>query len=86
MFNPILWLAFPTFLFSIVIMWISMRAILSENSIRDFLSFFFLSITLIFYAGAIVFEMFYEKLWLVFEFFILISLVWISIDIRRKLS
>lgn len=82
----LIWLAAPAFVFSIIIMWSSMRAMLSEESIREFLPFFFLSMALSFYGGAIVFKVFYGSLWTVIESFILICLIWILINVRRKLS
>jgi hypothetical protein len=81
----LIWLAAPAFVFSIVIMWESMRAMLSKKSIREFLPFFLLSMVLSFYGGAIVFEVFYGSLWMVLELSILICLIWILINIKRKL-
>ena len=85
MLSSVLLLSLPAFLFSAVIAWLSMHAMLSKNSIREFLPFFFLSVALMFYAGAIAFEVFYDNFWLILEFSILISLIWIFINIRRKL-
>lgn len=84
MFSLAMWLALPTFVFSIVIMWGSFQSMFSGKSIRGFLPFFFLGFVLSFYTGAIVFELFYDSLWVVLESSILASLIWILVNIRRE--
>lgn len=84
MFNAAVWLAIPTFIFAIVIMWESMNSMLSGKSISDFLSFFLLGLALAFYTGAIMFSLLFAFLWVILEFAILLSLIWILVNIWRE--
>lgn len=84
MFNQVMWLAIPTFIFSIIIMWESFQSMIHGKSIKNFLPFFCLTLALSFYAGAISFELFFNSLWAILESAILLSLVWIFINIWRN--
>lgn len=84
MLNPVLWLAIPTFVFSLVIMWESVNSMLEGKSIRDFFAFFALSVALSIYTGAIILELFFEFLWMGLESLVLVSLIWILVDIWRE--
>ena len=77
-------LGLTSILFSGIILWISAHSMLSKKSIQDFLPFFFIGVTLSFYAGFLLFEYFYNWLWSLVEFAILVNLVWIFINLWRN--
>ena len=84
MVNQAIWLAMPTLIFSIVIMWESIVSMLFRKSISDFLSFFLLSVVLALYTGAIVFELFFNSIWMALESAILLNLIWVFVNIWRE--
>lgn len=84
MLNTALLLAITTMAFSVIVLWVTIHNMLSGKSIKNFLPFFLLGIILSFYAGAIMFELFFSSIWVVLESMILLSLVWIFINIWRQ--
>ena len=84
MVSHTIWLVIPAVLFSIIILRESFRNRIDAKSIRHFLSFFLLGLVLSFYAGAIVFEIFFDPLWVTLELAILLNLIWIFVDIWRR--
>jgi hypothetical protein len=84
MVYEVLSLVVITFLFSGIILWVSLENMISKKSISSFLPFFFLGLVLSFYAATIAFELFFTSVWALLESSVLLSLVWIFINIWRN--
>lgn len=84
MANEVLPMVVMVFLFSGIILWASMRSMISKKSISSFLPFFFLGFVLSFFAVSMAFELFLTSVWILLESSILLCIIWILINIWRE--
>lgn len=84
MVNQVMLLAVAMLVFAIIILWISVRDMVSKKSIYDFLPFFLLGLILSFYSAAIIFELFFDVVWMIPESMIFVVLIWILVNIWRE--
>lgn len=84
MVNQVMLLAISMFVFALVILWISVKNMISRKSIYSFLPFFLLGFILSFYGSVIIFELFFDVIWMIFESMVFVVLLWIFINIWRE--
>lgn len=82
MISEIAMLAGEIMIFSMIIIWCSVRCMLKKKSILDFIPFFFFGVTLSLYSAFIFFSYFFDLAWVFLELLILINIIWVFLSVR----
>lgn len=72
-----------SFGFSVILLWQSVRSMLSGRSIIDFLPFFILGFAISFYTAALIFMSEFDYISWIFHYVVFVTLVWIFINFWR---
>ncbi len=70
--------------FSIIIIWKTTLAMIEKKKILFFMPFFIFGLALSFYAGFYFYAIYDKIFWLFYELLLLVAIIWILINLRRK--
>lgn len=71
-------------IFSVLIIWKTILVMIEKKKISLFMPFLIVGVAFCFYSSFILYGIYETVLWIFYESLLLISLIWISMIVRRK--